>query len=132
MANNVVVKGGDLSSIFKDIEVKSEYEIIEATKVASKKAADEGVKRLKVTSPKSKGHSKYAKSWKVKKIDDGYVIYSDMPGLTHLLENGHDVIRNGIKVGRARAIPHIKPVEEETKNIFVDEVIKEVNRRLSQ
>lgn len=132
MANNVVVKGGDLSSIFKDIEVKSEYEIIEATKVASKKAADEGVKRLKVTSPKSKGHSKYAKSWKVKKIDDGYVIYSDMPGLTHLLENGHDVIRNGIKVGRARAIPHIKPVEEETKDIFVDEVIKEVNRRLSQ
>ena len=67
-----------------------------------------------------------------KKIDDGYVVYSDMPGLTHLLEHGHDIIKNGVKVGRTKAQPHIKPVEEEGKALFIDEVTKEVNKRLSQ
>lgn len=133
MSNNLAVKSGDdLTEVFKEIFGDCVTEINEASKEASKTVAAECVKRLKSTSPRSKGHTKYAKSWKSKKIDDGYVVYSDMPGLTHLLEHGHDIIKNGVKVGRTKAQPHIKPVEEEGKALFIDEVTKEVNKRLSQ
>lgn len=130
MSNLVTVKGGELSEIFKEIFDGCEAEINEATKQASKDVANKCVKKLKATSPKSKGHTSYAKSWKSKKIDDGYVVYNEKAGLTHLLEKGHDVIRNGVKVGRAKAQPHIKPVEEEGKELFIEEVTKEVNRRI--
>lgn len=131
--SNLEIKGGaDLSEFFADLFKDCEAEINEATKTASKNVAEKSVKKLKSTSPKNKGHTKYAKSWKVKKIDDGYVVYNELPGLTHLLENGHDIVKNGVKVGRARAYPHIKPVEEEGKTLFVEEVTNEVNRRLGK
>lgn len=41
------------------------------------------------------------------------------PGLSHLLENGH-LLRNG---RRARAFPHIKPVEEQIVKDYKTEVI---------
>lgn len=72
----------------------------------------EGVKKLKATSPKAPGGGKYAKSWAVKKVNGTFTIYNKQPGLTHLLENGHDVVVNGKKVGRAPAHPHIKEVDE--------------------
>lgn len=76
-----------------------------------KTTAQEGVAKLKSTSPKSKT-GKYAKSWAVKKQNGSYTIYNKQPGLTHLLENGHDVIRNGQKVGEAKPHKHIKPVDD--------------------
>ncbi|MBO7206498.1 MAG: HK97 gp10 family phage protein [Kiritimatiellae bacterium] len=130
--SNVEVKGGDLADIIKEMFDDCDYAVIEATKTASKSVADQCVKKLKATSPKNRAHTKYAKSWKSKKIDDGYVVYNEKAGLTHLLENGHDVVRNGVKVGRARAIPHIKPVEEDGKKLFVEEVEKEIEKRLTQ
>ena len=73
----------------------------------------EAVKQLKATSPvASDGGGRYAKSWAVKKVKGTYTIYNKKPGLTHLLENGHDVVVNGKKVGRAPAQPHIKQVDE--------------------
>ena len=76
------------------------------------KTSKEGVKKLKATSPRRPGGGKYAKSWTVKKVNGTFTIYNKQPGLTHLLENGHDVVVNGKKVGRAPAHPHIKEVDE--------------------
>lgn len=132
MSNQVIKSGDDLTEFFKELFDECDATVVEATKLASKNVANECVKKLKATSPKNKGHSKYAKSWKSKKLDDGYVVYSEMPGLTHLLENGHDVVKNGVKVGRARANPHIKPVEQDGNKLFVDEITKELNRRLGK
>lgn len=58
-------------------------------------------------------HTGYAKGWTSQFETNRYsaqgVIYNkDVPGLPHLLENGH-ALRNG---GRTRAVPHIAPVEE--------------------
>ena len=72
----------------------------------------EAVIKLKETSPQAEGGGKYAKSWAVKKKKGTYTIYNKQPGLTHLLENGHDVVVNGRKVGRAPAQPHIKEVDD--------------------
>lgn len=74
--------------------------------------AKDGVKKLKETSPKAPGRGKYARSWAVKKLRGTYTIYNKQPGLTHLLENGHDVVVNGKKVGRADPQPHIKDVDD--------------------
>lgn len=75
--------------------------------------ARDAANKLKSTSPKRSGD--YAKNWSVKKENGYAVVYNKAPTyrLTHLLENGHDVVdRNGEKVGHAPAHPHIKPVEE--------------------
>lgn len=50
------------------------------------------------------------------------IIYSQKPGLPHLLEFGH-ALRNG---GRTAARPHIKPVEEQ----IIKEFESKVKRKL--
>lgn len=83
--------------------------------------AKETVELLKVSSPKRR--SKYAKSWRVKKIGDSYVVHNTLAGLTHLTENGH-ATRNG---GRTKAQPHISIAEQEAIKEFenkIERVIK--------
>ncbi len=83
----------------------------------AKKVAREGTKKLKATSPRRAGGRKghYADGWGVKYIKNGngkfsFVVHNKKkPGLTHLLEKGHQIVPGG---GRVRAIPHIKQVEE--------------------
>ena len=75
--------------------------------------AKDGVQELKQTSPRRKGGGRYARGWTYKKTKNGYVIHNKTDyQLTHLLENGHDIVRGGKKVGHSPAIPHIGPVEE--------------------
>lgn len=88
-------------------------------------AAKEGVSKLKATSPQG-ASGKYAKSWAVKKSKGTHTIYNKQPGLTHLLENGHDVIRNGQKVGEAKPHPHIKAVDD----WLGDEIISRLEKNL--
>ena len=87
--------------------------------------AKEGVAKLKATSPKGSS-GKYAKSWAVKKTKGTHTIYNKQPGLTHLLENGHDVIRNGQKIGEAKPHKHIKPVDD----WLGDEIIARLEKNL--
>lgn len=72
------------------------------------------------------GTGKYRKGWKTKiektRISVDAVVYNAMPGLTHLLENGH-ALANG---GRSRAFPHIAPVNDEAQT----EVIELLERKL--
>ena len=87
----------------------------EFTEIA-RAVAKEGRKKLKQTSPKGTGSFKghYADGWSVKyeRIGNGkfrFTVHnSKKPQLTHLLEKGHQLWQGG----RARAIPHIKPVED--------------------
>ena len=76
--------------------------------------AKEGSEKLRQTSPKRRGgRGKYARGWTYKKTKTGFIIHNKTDyQLTHLLENGHDIVRGGKKVGHSPAIPHIGPVEE--------------------
>lgn len=125
---NVTVKG--LNALADDLKAFTDAEIMQASTTAAKKTAEDAVRKLKASSPKSKGHTRYASKWKAKKQDNGYIVYNEQPGLTHLLENGHDIIKGGAKVGRAKAHPHIAPVEREANEEFVKNVMQELNRRL--
>lgn len=94
-----------------------------------KEAATEAKKALAQSSPKDTGD--YAKGWAVKKEKGNYIVYNKKaPGLTHLLEKGHDIVVNGQKVGHAPAKPHIKKVEEQLEaNVMkkLEDKLKNVN-----
>lgn len=129
--DNITVEGGSLDDLITETLKASEAVVRVASKEAAKKAANDTVKRLKVTSPKRKGG--YAKGWKVTYRDGGYVVHnSRFPGYTQLLEKGHDVVVNGKKAGHARAIPHIAPAEQAGVEDFRYRIYEEVNRRLSE
>ena len=94
----------------------TEYEaaIVKNVDASGKAVADKGAKQLRQTSPKRTG--KYAKSWGVTREDSSfgenakYIIHNKKHyRVAHLLEHGH-VMANG---KRTKAIPHIKPVEEQ-------------------
>lgn len=81
----------------------------------------EAVKKLKATSPvneKSPQRGRYAKGWTYEKGKRyrgkavGVVRNKKDPQLTHLLEYGHPIVRNGEVVGYAQPIEHIKPVAD--------------------
>lgn len=82
----------------------------------AKEVAKEGAKKLKETSPRGRGSRKghYADGWGVTYHRKGngkfeIVVHNKKkPGLTHLLEHGHQSNRGG----RVKGIVHIKPVEE--------------------
>ena len=88
--------------------------------------ARDAANKLKQTSPKDKGD--YARNWAVKKEAGKAIVYNKKPTyrLTHLLENGHDVVVNGQKVGQAKPQTHIAPVDDWVK----DEVQKRLEEAL--
>lgn len=102
-------------TVMSEMEKWKDAEIEELWKIA-KQVAKEAREKLKQTSPKGRGSRKghYKDSWTAEVKRTGankfyYCVYNKKkPGLTHLLENGHQM-RQG---GRARAFPHIKKVEE--------------------
>lgn len=103
-----------------------EKEIDETSQRVFAQTAKEAVQRLRATSPKQQDGERsgsYAKGWTTKKEGTAVIVHNKTDyQLTHLLENGH-ALRQG---GRAKAIPHIKPVEEWANR----EVVQELEREL--
>lgn len=94
-------------------------EVTESMDEIKKDVGNESVKMLKQRSPQKTG--KYAKGWRLKRTNTGYVIHNATRYmLTHLLEKGHPK-RNG---GRVAGKPHIGPVEVWA----VDEYIKRTEK----
>lgn len=129
--NNITIKGASINKAVAEAHGLAEAVVIEASVKCSEKAAKHCVQLLKTAL--IGGTGKYRRGWKVKKEDRGAIVYqAAQPGLTHLLENGHDIIRNGVKIGEARAIPHIQAAEELSNKYFEEIVIDELKRRLGQ
>ena len=90
--------------------------------------AKEGAKTLKAQSKSMFGGSgKYASGWTYQSVHDrlssqGVIYNKKVPGLPHLLENGH-ANRGG---GRTPGLAHIAPVEEK----LVEEFQKAVEQAL--
>lgn len=127
--DNVTVKGGSIDEVVAEAFKVTEAVANQAAITCADKAAKHAVSLLRSAIG---GTGKYSRGWKVKREKDGAVVYNaSQPSLTHLLENGHDIIRNGQKVGRARAIPHISVAEEFANRKFEQLITEEIQRRLS-
>lgn len=89
----------------------------EAVKKSTVKMGHVAVEMLKQTSPRSTSNrEKYADDWYLnttggRKNHYKAVVANKQYRLTHLLEHGHNIVRNGKVVGHAGAKPHIKDVE---------------------
>ena len=82
-------------------------------KQLAKKFAQKGAKEVKAASGQFGGSGRYASGWTSKFEENrlsaqGIIYNQNVPGLPHLLENGH-ALRGG---GRAPGRTHIAPVEE--------------------
>ena len=92
----------------------------EETQAIFDEVGKEAVKKLRDTSPvneKGKHSGRYAKGWTYEKKSYrgravGVVRNKTDPQLTHLLEYGHPLVRNGKVVGNSPAKPHIKDVAD--------------------
>ena len=93
-------------------QILDEYddEVKQVSRESMKEEARDASKKLRAGSPKKTGA--YASGWGSKQLDaDTTVVYNKkMPGLTHLLENGHVIRNKKGDFGRAPAHPHIAPV----------------------
>ena len=119
MANSVEIQ---LQQIMDEYQVKVQT----VARGACRKVAGKLGRTLRSTSPRKTGE--YASGWGVKVLNaDTFVVYNKkMPGLTHLLENGH-VIKNKYGVfGRAPAHKHIEPAADAAQ----EELITEIEARL--
>lgn len=133
MGENVRISsnGGDnLFDAVENILNASEIAVMKSAQDAAKKVSKQTVKELKAVSPKGKSGN-YAQGWTQKAQDGGYVVYNDKaPGLAHLLNNGHDVVKNGRVIGHAKGDNHITNVEKQMVDVMVEETQKELQRRL--
>lgn len=110
-----------LGDLLEDLDEVIEESIDKASKVCRED--------LKHNSPEKTGE--YKTGWKVKKGKKASVVYNGKsPGLTHLLENGH-VTRNKYgEYGRTPAKPHMKQAAEKGIDTYVEEVEKELDKKM--
>jgi len=102
-------------------------DIIEGTKEAVKKSAKTVRKETSANAPRRRG--KYAKSRRTKTTKENahqleVTVYSTIPGLPHLLENGH-ANRGG---GRTAGQPHIAPAEQHGIEQLEQEIKKAIQK----
>lgn len=100
-------------------------DVTEAIAEAMDEVGKEAVKRLKSTSPKKKRNGgRYAKGWKYQRdkksrlLIEGRVYNATDGSLTHILEKGHPIVRNGVVVGRVKPQKHIEPVDQWVEQNF--------------
>lgn len=95
----------------------------EAAAAAVEKTAKDAAKEINKNAKSKFSGKEYSKSWKAKQTSKSpprWTIYSTTPGLPHLLENPHDIVTHGKKVGRTSGNPHIKPVEDSLPDKLVE------------
>lgn len=102
---------------------------------AMKATCEQAVSELKAVqsfSPNGHPSGKYSADWtyEIKPIRrytrQAKVYNEDHYRLTHLLENGHALVRGGRKVGNVKGFEHIAPVNEKAHEQIINEIINRV------
>ena len=91
-----------------------------------KQTAKETAQTLRNTSRKKTGD--YTSGWTSKQLDENtYVTYNKkMPGLTHLLENGHRIVNKKGEFGRVNGDHKIAEAAKEAESILLDNIMRKL------
>lgn len=115
----------NLAQEFRTILEHYTSDIGELSQEVIEQVGEETVAELKQTSRKG-ARKKYARSWKLRKENNGHVIIHNTEyRLTHLLEKGH-AKRGG---GRTRPFGHIRPAEERAIRKVKDGIRRAIENR---
>ena len=119
----------DLETKINKILKEFADEIQTETNTIANKLAKAGAKQINANAAGTFNGRKYSSSWTTttekSRTGNTETIHSKMPGLPHLLENGH-ASRYG---GRVSGRTHIAPVEEELVKKFEEEIINVIQGR---
>ena len=128
MASRRKVTPDNLSDAIAEILEEYGDDVERNVNQVTKKIGQTGKKALKSASEVFGGTGKYKKGWSVKNTTENGVLkatlYNKLPGLPHLLENGH-ANRDG---GRTPGRPHIAPVEATLIEEYEEGVIKAIQK----
>lgn len=125
------IKAEELEKALTDIISEYADDVIKASQEAVETVAQAGVLKLQeAVHTAGIGGTKYVKSFKVKKergrIGGTATLHSSQYQLTHLLEHGHVLVKNGKVIGKTRAFPHWAIAEEYTSTLLEDTIKKAV------
>lgn len=123
------IKIGQLGTEVQKILTTFEHSVETSVDKAADVVATEAVKKLKASSPKGY-RGKYKKGWKKDKKSGGTIVHNTEYQLTHLLENGHDIVIKGEVRGHAAPVTHIAPVEEYVQDEFLKEIERQVEKNV--
>ena len=113
-----------IDSILTEYAGKVNTTTKDAIKSYGKDATKEVKKAIKASDIKDK---KYSKGWTATWEGFKLVIHNKKyPGLVHLLEDGHRVIKNGIVYGSAKPHKHVSVAREEIDKHIREMVEKEI------
>ena len=134
MAKKVAI--GQLSAEVSNILEKYRDDVSDGVDSAALKAATQCLKDIKSKAQSMFGSvnpkKPYAKQWTKKQTETArgkaaYTVYCKIPGLPHLLGNGHAKVNGGRVSGRK----HIEPAEQKAVEDFqrqVEEVIRDAGK----
>ena len=113
-----------IAGAIEELAEEISLETLKAIEKATDETAEEGLEITKnKTLQAAIGGKKYIRGWRVRKSLRGAYkeayIYNRQYQLTHLLERGHPIVRNGKVVGRSDARPHIRKAEEAIQKLYL-------------
>lgn len=113
------------SSVIRIYKTYSD-EVHEEINKSVENVAKESRNELKVAGSFKNKSGKYRKGWTIsfekKRHGVEAIVHNKVYQLTHLLENGHALVRGGRQIGQVRAFPHIEQVNEEAQRKLQEEI----------
>lgn len=111
-------------------------EVIQITVSAADGTAKEARNKLRANSAGAFKNrtGRYRRGWRANLIKKNTSVLAQVYNatdyqLTHLLENGHDVVRGGVVVGHAKAYPHIAEVNDWAITAFESELYRRLKEK---
>lgn len=141
-----IIKSNEFSAVIGQVLSDYEKDVQEAVAQAVEQTGKKALETVRAKSPVRKGQ-KYKKGWKLDKSRSGVfgtqsrvIIHNKKEyRLTHLLENGHQIVSypdspggragEGYKKvigGRVEGIPHIQPAYEEAERLLPELTAKAI------
>lgn len=125
------IKVTKLAATMMEILVSYTQELEDGIENVYERIAAQSKEKLIANSPRNEKFAgkHYADDWHVKKNKSfhlvSWTVYNEQYQLTHLLENGHELRRQG---GWSPAIPHITPVADEAVAELEEKIERVIKR----
>lgn len=128
--SETTISTAEVSSAVKELLTGYNQDVQDVIKKQTDVAAKELKALIQSTAPKRR--AKYSRSWRVKCTENtsfryAKTVYSHKEySLTHLLEDGHALIRGVRTIGKTKAYKHIAPSSEKIKKSYIENVQNEI------